>query len=176
MNTNSVTHWLGSWLLQAVLRRAPQDDRLSYEALVAALFVYFCADLLQAAGHSSSGTALAVTLMDMLVMVLFTWMVLLIANRAARLTQTLTALAGTGAVVGLAGLPLVLAAARVQQPDVVPQGFAVGWLAMMVWDVAVRAHIFRHALASPFGLGLVVAGLHTVVAIGFLEYFFPGFA
>jgi hypothetical protein len=37
----------------------------------------------------------------------------------------------------------------------------------------VQAHIFRHALSSRYGIGLLVAGLHTVVAIVLLNYFFP---
>jgi hypothetical protein len=174
MNANGTTSRGRSWLEQVLLRRAPQDDALSYPALVVALLAYLCVDLLQAAGSSVWNVALAMTLMDTLVMVAFTWVVLLLAGRSARLVQTLTALAGTGALLGLVGLPLVLQAASAHQAADGPSASTViGWLTLLAWSIAVQAHIFRHALSTRYGIGLIVAGLHTVLAINLLEAFFP---
>ena len=49
---------------------------------------------------------------------------------------------------GLLAVPLVLA-----------------WLLMLVWSIAVQAHIFRHALSTAYGSGLLLAGLHTVLIV-----------
>jgi AcrR family transcriptional regulator len=173
MSLNKVTGWLGSWLEQALLRRAPQDDGLSYGALVAALFAYLCTDLLQGIGSAAGRAAFTITLTEMLVMAAFTWTVLQFAGKAARLVQTLTALAGTGAVLGVASLPLVLQTARAHQAGTLPAALVMGWLVLLAWGIAVEAHIFRHALATRYGIGLMVAGLHTVLAIGLLNMIFP---
>ncbi len=44
---------------------------------------------------------------------------------------------------------------------------------MLVWSVAVEAHIFRHALSSRYATGVLVACLHTALAITVLSYFSP---
>jgi len=175
MNANREISRGRSWFELALLRRAPQDDGFSYPALATALLTYLCVDLLQAAGNSVWNIALAMTLMDTGVMVVFTWAVLQVTGRAARLVQTLTALAGTGALLGLIGLPLVLQAARAHQTADQPSAATViGWLVLLAWSIAVQAHIFRHALSTRYGIGLMVAGLHTVLAINLLEIVFPG--
>jgi len=173
MNSDTAKRWVGSWLEQALLKRAPQDDAFSRVALGGALSGYVGIDLLQAVSSSAWSTAVAVTLMDTLAMVAFAWAVLALTGKSARLVQTLTALAGTGVVLGIVGLPLALQAARAQQAGETPAILAVAWLLMLGWSITVQAHIFRHALTVRFGLGLVVAGLHTVLAVALLAVFFP---
>jgi len=173
MNSDAAMRWVGSWLEQALLKRAPQDDAFSRVALGGALSAYVGIDLLQAISSATWSTAVAVTLMDTLAMVAFAWAVLQLTGKSARLVQTLTALAGTGVVLGIVGLPLVLQAARAQQAGETPAALAVAWLVMLAWSITVQAHIFRHALTVRYGLGLAVAGLHTVLAVALLEVFFP---
>ena len=173
MNSGTLVRWITSWLEQSLLKRAPQEDAFSYPALAGALSAYVGIDLLQAISSSPWPTAWAITLVDTLAMVAFAWVVLQLTGKSPRLVQTLTALAGTGVVLGLVGLPLVLQAARAQQLGEMPASLAIGWLLMLAWSIAVQAHIFRHALTTRYGLGLVLAGLHTVLAFGLLEVFFP---
>jgi hypothetical protein len=108
-------------------------------------------------------------------MIVFVWAVLQFAGRPARLVQTLTALAGTGALLGLMGLPLALQAARAHQANgELAAGTVLAWLALLAWSIAVQAHIFRHALSTRYGVGLLVAALHIVLAINLLNMIFPG--
>jgi len=172
MNSRSTTAWLTSWLQQCVLRRAPQDDPFSPAGLVGALLAYGLVDVLQARAASDWPVALGMSLTDTLIVILFSWLVLLVAKKPARLAQTLTALAGTGAMLGLLGVPLMLQAGAQQGGE--PGALLVlGWLVLLVWNISVQAHIFRHALSSRYGIGLLVAGLHTVVAIVLLDFMFP---
>ncbi|HFD79011.1 MAG TPA: hypothetical protein ENK05_01300 [Gammaproteobacteria bacterium] len=165
--------WLLSWLEQCLLRRAPQDDALSWSALAWAALAYATTDLLQAAASSSWVVAVGMTALDVSVLMLFTSLVLRLTHRRARYPQTLTALFGTGAVLGLLGLPLVHQAASAGQ-DEAPVGLLVlGWLFLLGWSIAVQAHIFRHALSSRYATGLLLAGLHTVLVIVLLEVLFP---
>ena len=49
----------------------------------------------------------------------------------------------------------------------------LAWLALLAWSIAVQAHIFRHALSTRYGIGLLLAGAHTILAIAILESLFP---
>ena len=165
--------WLESWFGQLLLRRAPQDDPWSVPALTGAFLLYAIVDLLQALAGSSWSVASAMTLLDCLLLVLYGGLVLVIAGKKGRYVQTLTALSGTGALLGILGLPLLLLAASAHQGGEPAGVLVIGWLLLLVWSISVQAHIFRHALSTSFGVGLVVAGLHVVVAITLLEYLFP---
>jgi len=146
---------------------------LSYSALQWSIAAYVLMDLWQARASSDWPATLGMTLLDTLVMVLFAWTLLLLTKKSARLVQTLTALAGTGTVLGVVGLPLIFQATRTQTEDG-PAGILVlGWLLMLVWSIAVQAHIFRHALSTGYGTGLLLAGLHTVLIVTLVETLFP---
>lgn len=166
--------WLRSWLEQLLLRRAPQDDKLSPSVLVLALLAYLLMDLLQAVSGSVFTVAVAMSLADTALLMLFVWAVLAIADKRVRLVQTLTALAGTGAMLGLIGLPLVQQAAQARQLEAAPSAaMAFAWLVLLAWSIAVQAHIFRHALSTRYGVGMLVAGAHTILAIVILGSLFP---
>lgn len=176
MNGKQIRRWLRSWLEQCLLRRAPQADPVSGTALGWSILAYVTMDLLQARASSGWQTSVGMTTLDTLVMVLFSWAVLRLTNKTARYVQTLTALAGTGTVLGLLGLPLIQQVARAH-PDEGPAGMLVlGWLMLLVWSISVQAHIYRHALSLRYGAGLLVAGLQMVLIIILLETLFPQLA
>ncbi len=173
MQIKGVT-WLRSWFEQLLLRRAPQDDRLSPSVLGLALTAYLLIDLLQALSSSVFTVGIAMSLVDTALMVLFVWAVLAVAGKAARLVQTLTAFAGTGALLGLIGLPLIQQVAQAHRIEAGPSAAMVfAWLALLAWSITVQAHIFRHALSTRYGIGLLLAGTHTILAIAILESLFP---
>ncbi len=166
--------WLRSWFEQLLLRRAPQDDRLSYGALGLALLAYLLTDLLQALSSSAFVVGAAMSVVDTVLLALFTWAVLSIAGKGVRLAQTLTAVAGTGALLGLIGLPLIQQAAQAHRIEAGPSvAMVFAWLGLLTWSITVKAHIFRHALSTRFGIGLLLAGAHTILAIAILESLFP---
>jgi len=168
-----VTRWWLSWLEQCLLRRTPQADPLSRTALGGALLAYLSMDLLQARASSGWPVSLGMTALDTLVMVWFSWSVVRLTRHTARYLQTLTALAGTGALLGLVGLPLVQQAAQAQSGEGPTGTLVLGWLMLLVWGIAVQAHIYRHALSVRYGTGLLVAGLQTILVISLLETLFP---
>jgi len=159
---------------QLMLGRAPQDDPRSLDALAVAWLAYMLADFVQAVFQAGSWPeALAMALVDSALVAGFCWAVLRLAGKRERLVQTLTALAGTGAILGVIGLPMLYQATR-SQPVEAPSGITVlAWLILLTWNLAVQAHIYRHALSTRFGIGLLVAGLYTVVAMALLETGFP---
>jgi len=173
MSARKIHDDLWSWLQQCLLRRAPQDDPVSYQALIQALSGYLLIDLVQASASSSLLVSLGMTLFDAVLMVVFAWAILRITGKMQRFIQMLTSLAGTGMVLGLASLPLVQLAASAHRNNEPMADLVLGWLLLLVWSISVQAHIFRHALSVRFGIGLMLAGLHTVLAIGLIETLFP---
>lgn len=78
-----------------------------------------------------------------------------LSNRAARVPQTISALAGTGFIFGLLAMLLVLQLDP-QQPK---PGLALAYLGLFVWSLMVDGHIYRHALSIKMSLGVLVAVL-----------------
>jgi len=161
--------WLKSWLLLCLLRRAPQDDPLSVTALIGAMLFYTLVTALQARISAPWPTAAVMTLLDLLVMVGISYGALRLRSLSARLPQTLTALAGTGGLLGLAALPLMQGLALAQR-DQRPAGLLVLlWLIAMAWSIAVPAHIYRHALSVRYAVGALLAIFQTMLLVKLVD-------
>ena len=76
-------------------------------------------------------------------------------NHAARIPQTISALAGTGFIFGLLALLILVQL----DPDRPQPGVALAYLGLFVWSLAVDGHIYRHALSIKMSLGVLVAVL-----------------
>jgi hypothetical protein len=76
-------------------------------------------------------------------------------NYTARISQTFSALAGTGFLLGLPAWALLA-----QMDSTRPQpGLALAYLGLFVWSLAVDGNIYRHALSIKMSLGVLVAVL-----------------
>lgn len=94
------------------------------------------------------GSSLFVALLEMVVVFALTFALLHAFSRAARALQTLTALMGTGAVIGGLVLLVLFALPALPQP---------ARIAIFLWNLFVMAHILRHALDTRFIVGFFVA-------------------
>lgn len=123
-----------------LLRAKPQDLPASGLLPGAALAAYFLAGLMIALTQQSAGPAVLAALADSAVLALLTHTVLLLRKRPERLPQTLSALAGAGAVIQLIAWPLLTSPALLA--------------ALLIWSLAINAHILRHALEVRLGLAI----------------------
>lgn len=94
------------------------------------------------------------------------WIALALRHRLARYVQTATALVACGIAFSLAILLFAwLAGSPPATPaELTPLHVLLGWgmLTLIVWSVAVNAHILRHALDAPFMFGLALASTWTL--------------
>jgi formate-dependent nitrite reductase membrane component NrfD len=157
-----------TWLDLCRLRAAPQQLPASTALLALALVNYCLVGIAVALPGSGWSMALLLTLLDLAVMAGLTTLVLWVTGKPARLNQTLSALAGTGALLGLLALPLVLTA-----PEPVPAWAGLSWLVLLFWSLAVRGHILRHALEITFGMGLLVSAGYALVLIWLVRWWLP---
>ena len=80
-----------------------------------------------------------------------------------RFEQTLSALTGTGTLMGLLALPLMVWIVQ-QSPDgdiALPSLLLLG---LMAWNIAIMAHILRHALNTPIWGGALYALGYTFLS------------
>lgn len=148
-----------------LLRANPQDLPASNALLALALLAHAGANVLSLRGIVEPRAAVQAAVIDTVLLVALTHTALLLRNQADRARQTLTALAGCGALLTL----LSHAAVTLAQPFVAPP---VTGLPFIVWFVLVYGHILRHALAIRFafatGLGLAYLFISVLVTSAFL--------
>lgn len=91
------------------------------------------------------------------------WLLLSLRRRLPRYVQTLTAFAGSGLLFLLVLLPLAQPIANLPPPTpgVAPSAtqalISLLSLALLVWKIAINAHIWRHALDWPRGGAVLLA-------------------
>ena len=82
-------------------------------------------------------------------------MLLKLRNLSARIPQTVSALAGTGFMLGLLAF-LLLTGIDPARPQ---PGLALAYLGLFLWSLAVDGHIYRHAMSIKMSMGVLVAVL-----------------
>ena len=144
-----------------LLRAGPQDLPASWGLEALALTAYVAVGTLDGLVQLTLWNALLANVVEAFILVSITHIVLWIRDLPRRAVQSITALAGTSAVLGLIAFPLLTALHADQGALVVLQ--ALLWLLLVAWQVLVYGHILRHALDVPLPVGLVVALVYTYI-------------
>jgi len=156
-----------------LLRRGPQDLPTSGILLAIALTAQTVMTILLSGVTLSVPGALLSGVVDTALLVVLTGTLLYVQGRNVRVVQTLTALAGTGAIITLVALPLSGWLHGVDQAAG-EGGFALLLLLILTgWSLAVAGHIFRHALSVPYFVGLVLAVVFYWISISVFRALFP---
>ncbi|WP_019624977.1 hypothetical protein [Thioalkalivibrio sp. ALJT] len=126
------------------------------------------------------GGALALNVMDLVVLYAFVMIVLNTRGVPDRWRQTFTAMAGTGAILGLLMALLMLLAGGPdpgREPEDIATGVVFGMLVLLAWLLLVFGHILQQALdmgsrlvGMLVALGyIVVSSVATQTAVGLLQ-------
>lgn len=156
-----------------LLRKGPQDLPTSGILLGIALTAHTVMSILLSKISLDALHALLSGLLDSVLLVVLTAALLFAQRHGSRLIQTVTALAGTGAIITLLALP---ASGWLHGAD---QSAGEGGFALIVlliltgWSLAVVGHIFRHALSIPYFFGLVLAAVFYWISISVFRAVFP---
>ena len=152
-----------AWFEICLLRRAPQDLPASSHLLGVSLCCYGLVSVLVSSQSYTFSMALLLTLVDLGLLILFAWSLLYLQNKRARLNQTLSALAGSGSLMGVIALPLLLTIAPDAVTQDVPAPLQSLWLLLLLWNLFIMAHIIRHALSSSFAIGFGISLLYALL-------------
>lgn len=149
------------------LLSAPQDLPYSNSSLARVLFLYIATGLLVLVFNGSDLlTAVALLVMDLIVLVGFIKLCLYTRNNAGRYQQTLFACLGVGVLFQLLLLPLILMIDSSTDKDTANNVFAgFYYLSLVVWQITVIAHILRHAMDMQLTQTLLLSFSYFILII-----------
>lgn len=148
-----------------LLRLPPQELPASGHLLGVAASMYVLAGFLVAASLLPVGTALIAALADFALLAGLLRIVLWVRALNGRYVQSLTALAGAGALISLVALPLTI---WQQQLHTGQDEFTLPSLLLLfvlAWNLTVAAHVLRHALSTSWPMATGMAAVYGFVAI-----------
>lgn len=159
---NSLVHHLGQMLR---LRSGPQHLPASWPLTTGVLGLYVAQTIL-ASQHMGDNDAVPSIFLALAIQVLAVAGGLRFFGHLERLPQTLLAIAGTGIPIGLALFGVRLLASTEENQPVL---FLV-FLALIIWSVAVEAHIYRCAFSIALSLGVLFSVM--IFAVYYIVQYF----
>jgi len=162
-----------AWFDLCLFRKGPQDLPASGFLLGLSLACYVLVSLLVALLSSDINTAVQLAALDVGMLTVFVSALLYLQSKTERVGQTLSAMAGSGSLMGLFALPLVLLVDPQLPADQLSPLLTGSWLSLLIWNLFVMAHIMRHALSTSFAIGLGAAVLYALVSMQIVATLFP---
>jgi len=104
--------------------------------------------------------------------VVLTSSLLYFTKYSARIIQTLTALAGTNSLLGILIIPVLFWLEQIGLNEGDTSLPVLLLLGLIVWNLAVSAHILRHALAVPFFIGFFLTVVMYFLTVSILSQLF----
>lgn len=161
-----------------LLRASPQDLPASRAGMLGALVAYAAAGVLGVLDVLTFENAILAAAVDTLLLAAVTHLVLQWRRLENRVTQTLTALAGCGALLSL----LAWGAAGLVREAFQPEGVLGSvtapslahswvWAAFLVWYTLVFGHVLRHALSITLAAGVAASLLYLIVSMSVTSLF-----
>lgn len=148
-----------------LLRANPED--LPYSKLLQGLsiFGYAMVGLAISLMGQSFGHATLAIVVDTCLLLGLAYASLWIRGFLKRSTQTITALAGTGAIFGLVSFPIMVWLQQINSDQ--PGTVSLLLLILITWNIAVIGHILKSSLSIPFwaGIGIAVMYVYTSLRI-----------
>ena len=134
------------------LRSGPQDLPAGWTLAAGLTLAYiaegFVADQLIGEPATASRSLMAISVQFLLVAALLN-----IRGLTARLSQTLSALAGVGLIFGITSIVLISQAIPGQDQPIL----ALVWFGVFLWSLVVDAHIYRSTLSVNLSMGVLIA-------------------
>ena len=162
-----------AWFEICLLRRTPQELPASAYLLGVSLCCYGLVSVLVSLQSYPFSSALLLAVVDLGLLVVFVWSLLFVQYKKARINQTLSALAGSGSLMGVIALPLLLIIGPGTVTEPVPVPLVSLWLLLLLWNLFVMAHIIRHALSRSFAIGFGISLLYALLSMQVITTLFP---
>ena len=156
-----------------LLRKGPQDLPKSSVLLYLSLILYMVFDVLLTVQARPFEDALLVSFIDVGFLLGVIFFILKQHHYLDRWVQTITALCGTGVILGIFIFPLVYGGAQNQYETWLQQIIIILFLIMVIWNIAVLAHIVRNAISTSLGIGIAIAILYIWMSSLLISMLFP---
>lgn len=156
-----------------VLRRGPQDLPRSVSWTVLAAVAFAVAFVAQAWIAGVPDNSLAQAALDLTLSTAVTAGLLHWRGLGGRLPQTLLGLFGTGVILNLISAPLARWALDESAAEPVRGVAFAGLIVLIIWNLAIVAHIYRNALNISFAHGVFIAIAYFIVWMQLNVLLFP---
>jgi hypothetical protein len=157
--------WLTFFFKISRLQSSPQDAPLSQSAQYLAIASYWLLGVVIISVSQSVIAAMFLSAVQTGLLIFFTNVSLWIRKTPERITQTITALSGTGALIAAISLPFIFTMSQGATEASIM--FNIVWLVLVVWETAVIAHILRSAMdihiVAAAGMAMVFLYLSTAI-------------
>jgi len=161
-----------------ILRANPQDLTASPFMMLATLATYCFLSFTISIIELPFLRATVSALVDTALLALFAFVCLWITDRPERRSQTITALAGTGALLQVIAWPILYWLSSSVDASQSTLIFIPRWtlLLLVIWNVLVIAHILRHALSVMISItfGISVLYMYFSIRIANMIFLAPG--
>lgn len=165
---------IGRFIDICLLRAGPQDLPASSALLALTLLAYIASGVVVLLPGADFSSAVGQALVDALLLAALVRLVLGWRGYPGRFEQTLAALAGSGAFLGLIAWPLVVSIYRTDAQESLAVAFqTLLLLALFCWTLVVIGHILRHALSTTYAAGVLFAAVYVSLSMGLLGWLFP---
>jgi len=151
-----------------LFRKGPQDAPASTMLLRLVLVAYFLVGVVLTTLETPWLEAIAQVLLEGAMLLGFVWVSLLAAGKLGRWLQTLISMLGTDALIS--GIAIPLEAVLLANPQAGILRLLL--LLLMLWHIAVLAHILRHALSQTLAVGLGLAFVYVAFSVQVLVMLF----
>ncbi|MGB1800763.1 MAG: hypothetical protein ACPHLK_08050 [Gammaproteobacteria bacterium] len=153
------------------LVKKPQDIPESKNFLTLCLLCYALLSILLAGLSQPVEGAIVAGLLDVVLIMLFTYALLQINGKLPRWPQTVTALAGTGIIMSIIALPvyLMIGIGDVDELTLTSEQ-TMGLLLLAIlacWNIVIMSHILKHALETHFAIAFFLTLTYVWIAFSF---------
>jgi len=156
--------WIKFFIELCLLKSAPQDAPSSKSALYFTVLTYFIVGSIITIQTQPFGSSVTIAAIQTVLIIFMTNIILWIRKTPERYSQTITSLMGTGTLIGLVAIPVLSLVIGAESEDSIA---SVIWVALIIWETVVIAHILRHTMEMPFiaGLGVALVYMYMSFAI-----------
>ena len=152
-----------------LFRKAPEDIPCALKALQLSVLLYAGVGFIAIFMAADFLGAILQLATEILLILIFSWVLLRFFEKSARYIQTTTAFFGVDAVITFCAFPLL---SSMITPD--RTGTAtVLLLIMMFWHLLVTGYVISHALSRSFWFGLLLAFCYIAVSFRIISLLFP---
>ena len=160
-------------IIMLLLKTAPQDLPYSIGLMARVIFLYLISGLIVVGGIVEPSLVIARMLLNIGVVLSFSYVLLSSLNLRSRFVQMITALIGTGIVFNLLSWPILIYNDVEQLSAAAMQIISMLVLMIISWEILVTAHIFRNALNTKMTQSVILSMALFFISLALSQMVFP---
>ena len=163
--------WRKVWEI-CLLKAGPQDLPGTQSWLIKAVFAYFSVSFVLATMNLSVGASLASAFVDVVLLLLASYVILWVKLTPDRWYQTATSMAAVSVVIGVFALPAAGLQAYLGTENSIVAFPVLILIGLIVWNLLIFAQIFKYALEVNIFIGALFSGFYMYLSLKVMNILF----